>query len=289
MAGLRHLAPAILAFSSLCQLASTQGPTWRNPDSSRPDLSQSYHNADAIVLSWQGLNESLSDLWLTSYDTTHDYALRIAANINITNTGTLPWTVTVNETEIDIDDRFTLRFIPTGTVYQALQVDQFASPGFILLQRGEIAPPSNGSATNTAGISSTEATGVRVTSSDSPSGASVSPTSTPAGDSSSGMGSGTKAGIAIAATVSVVVILALLLWVVRLRRRVNAASNHRSAGIIPPSGAQEMAPSEAQGGRPVAPKGKRISGLHEVLGDRRQPTELSTAKPEPKVYHELAG
>ena len=285
MGYLKYLAAALLAAVTLFRPVSAQESGWLNPDGSKPDFSQSYHNTDSIIFSWNGVNHSLSDLWLTSYDTTSNYALRIASNMNISDSGSLPWTVTVNETLIDIDARFKLHFIPTGQVYETSSDDQFSSPGFLLLQRGAIAPASGAYTAATTSSSATTGPMGSVPTTTSVALASATSTSTSTPDSSSGLTSGVKAGAAIAVTASVVVILALLLWVVRLRRRVNAASNHRSAGIIPATPPQGTAAAQLQ----TTPGEKRVSGLHEMLGDRRHPTELSAAKRETKVYHELAG
>jgi hypothetical protein len=287
MAGSRHLVAVLAAALSLLQLSSAQSSAWLNPDSSRPIFSQSYHNTDAIVFSWQGLNSSMSALWLTSFDTSNSYALRIAANINITNAGTYPWTVTVNETEIDIDDRFRLRFIPTGTTYQSSQSDQFASPGFLLLQRGETAPASDDSPSSSA-ATVTESVGSSASTYPSASSSSAPPTAS-ASEGSTGLSAGVTIGAAIAALVSVIVIVVLVLWVVRLRRRVNAASNHRSAGIIVDPGTEKVASATTNDAYTVTAREKRDSGLHEVLGDRRQPTELSADMRKPNLYYELAG
>lgn len=47
-------------------------PHWLNPNGSKPDFSTAYTNGDQITLSWQGLNNSISDLWVTSYDVQTD-------------------------------------------------------------------------------------------------------------------------------------------------------------------------------------------------------------------------
>lgn len=270
----------LAALLALPNPITAQVSGWLNPDSSQPDFSQSYHNTDAIVFSWEGLNQSLSDLWIASYDTTNPYALRIAANINITEPGNLPWTVTVNETEIDLEDRYRLHFIPTGLVYEASQADQFSSPGFLLLQRGEVGPGSSLTSTITATAPSSTA---------SDEGSSTTPTSSAsttaaASSDDSGVSTEVKVGASVAAVVFLVLILGLAFWVMRLYRRVEAAKNHRSAGILPTSSGLEVMPTQETKSMAV----RRISGLHEAHGDRHQPAELSTLKRQTKVY-EMAG
>ena len=67
-----------------------------------------------------------------------------------------------------------------------------------------------------------------------------------------------------------------------------AANNQRSQGVVPnrsslikhalsPEPDMEMTPSE-----------KHIPGTHEIVGDKRQPAELSTEKARKSVY-EMAG
>jgi hypothetical protein len=291
----------LLALLFNMDATAAQASQWTIPDGSKPNFTDVYNNGNSVTWSWQGLNQSMSDLWLTRFDSTNSYAVRIAANINITGPGTLPWTITVNETEIDIDDSFCLRFVLTGTDVFPLQADQFPSPAFIILQRGEVAPAST-VLINAASSSPVPSITSLVTP---PTG--VPPTSTAAGPSnvssatvplaaattsaaasspsnhSSGLSAGAKAGIAIAVTAVFVIIIALSFWVMRLYRRIQAASNHHSWGIIPETaGAPPSADSLS------TPTVKKISGLHEVLGDRRQPTEMDS-KEENTVIHEMAG
>jgi hypothetical protein len=40
---------------------------WNTPNGSRPDFSETYTDGDAIVISWNALNNSVYDLWLTSW------------------------------------------------------------------------------------------------------------------------------------------------------------------------------------------------------------------------------
>ncbi len=94
-----------------------------------------------------------------------------------------------------------------------------------------------------------------------------------------------KVGAALAAIVALCVIIALLLWVVRLRRRVKAASNRRSQGIIPDKKSKlTKAPLSPDVDVEMTPHEKRISGLHEVQGDKNQPQEMSTLKERKSVY-----
>lgn len=304
--------PGLLVAAALPFLftaASAEASGWTIPNGAKPNFTDVYNNGNSITWSWGALNQSLSDLWLTKYDTTSSYAVRIAANINIADPGTLPWTITVNTTEIDIDDRFRLRFTLTGTAILPLDDDQLASPAFIILQRGEAIPESGAAVTTTESAYSIETTGTALPATETLASSTVPATlvdssafttsfqpqaaastalpapaassSAPANSDSSGLSAGIKAGIAIAVTAVVIVIIALSLWVIRLHRRIRAAANHHSWGIIP-----DPAAMPATG--PETSAVKHISGLHEVLGDRRQPTEMSS-KEDMWAVHEMPG
>lgn len=275
---------ALLIFSLFDAALGQDVGQWIIPNSAKPNFTDVYNNGNSITWSWQGMNRSMSDLWLTSYDPTLSYALRVAANINITEPGTLPWTITVNDTLIDIDDRFSLRFVLTGTDIYPLHADQFPSPAFLILHSGQTLPAT------TDGPSTSSST---VASSASPTTQTMTPTSSSASVPSSSTGppppshptlsAGAKAGIAIGVTAVFLIILALLFWVMRLYRRVKAASNQHSRGIIPED-SEEASPTTPG----TVPAIKQISGLHEVIGDRRHPTELSV-KQEKDVLCELPG
>lgn len=297
----RHL-PLGLSLLLLSSHAEAQSPVWTNPPSSAPAFTSTFANGDFITLSWLGLNHSLSDLWLTSADANNPYSFRIAANINITAPGTLPWSITVNETEIAIDNRFELKFVPTRTdINRAETFDQIVSPGFVLLQSdafvvtstASIAPQSvvqsstNASvaATAEATISSQFTPGVTDGSAVEPAATSSppSPSSEPA--SSSGLSTGAKAGIGVAVGGVFLIILVLMFWVLRLRQRVKAVSNQHSWGILPDSPTDTTATLSS-----MTLTEKHIPGLHEVHGDRRQPSELGTKDKEPRrSIYEMAG
>lgn len=271
----------LLGLSFLCSAALAQSSGWTNPPSSKPAFTSVYTNGNFITLSWQGLNSSLCDLWLTSYDTNNTYALRLAANINVTLPGTLPWSITVNETEIAIDNRFELKFVPGRTdITLDVQYEQIVSPGFLLIQSSTALPSDASTATIGATLSTASVTdpvsGPASIPSSSPS---TSPPPTSPSTSSSGLSIGGQVGLAVGVTVAVICILALLFWVLRLRRRVQATSNHHSWSIIPESSQTETTTAST-----TTLTQKRIPGLHEVVGDRRHPTELSSTEKKRSVY-----
>jgi hypothetical protein len=274
-----HHRPQLFAtLVTLPLLSLAQNSGWLNPDASQSDFSSSYHNSEGIVFAWEGLNQSLSDLWISSYDTTNPYSLRIATNINITGPGNLPWTVTVSGEEIDLDDRFRLHFVPTGTAYVAGQSDQIESPGFLLLQPGDV-DSSSPSTTAVEAPSSTISTASLTSTTEPTPSATASPSS-----EDSGISTGTKIGAAVAVVGFLIITFALAIWVVRLRRRVKAANNHRSAGIFPTSA--ETQDAVLQEPKPVTVR--HVLGVHEARGDHHQPAELSALKRQSKVYEMAA-
>lgn len=255
-----------------------QRDAWLTPNGSQPDSTNAFSNADLVTIAWDPMTGGLSDLWLTAVAS--NFAIRLGSNINISTAGTYPWTITVGDEEIAVDAHFQLSFVPTGTGFRKADASQYQqSPVFILAKRdeplpstSEVPPISSAVATSTSDVTGTIS---HIT----PTFISETPTSTASSDSSSGMSGGLKAGITIGVLAATVVILGLLFWALRLRRKVKAVNNHRSSGIVPPSGIMPTHSTE--------PSEKRISGVHEVRGDSTQPVELN-ARPK-TVYHELSG
>lgn len=266
----------ILALCLWVTSIHAQRSAWVTPAGTRPDNTDAYSNADLVTIAWEAMAGGLSDLWLNAVES--NYAVRLGSNINISVPGTYPWTITVGDEEIDIDSHFELTFIPTGTTYNKENLDQYEqSPAFILVKRGEPLPTaaSSGAPTNSLEAPSS----VAPTATSSPATGMPTSTAGAGADDQSGPSIGMKVGIAIGVVAAVVVILGLLFWALRLRRKVKAVNNHRSSGIVPASGVMP--------GRSSPPTEKRISGLHEVNGDHVQPVEM-TVRPK-TVYHELSG
>jgi hypothetical protein len=277
---------------------------WNNPQSSQPDFSQTYYTNNNIVISWSALNNSIDDLWLSPYDASDTYSLRIATFVNLTDAGSLAWTVFVDETENALDNRFKFSFVPAEIDFQSAQLNKqtISSPGFLILRNNQgssIATSLLPTGTSTALIVSSTADSF-----------SASPTYTAdAGNasqssSSSGLGTSAKAGISIAVIAVTIIFLGLVIWIARLRRRVRAVKNHRSAGIISPSpeSKPEMSETAHELPSPVVGSDRTVSSLQELVGDRRQPTELDVEnledvipappyrkdqKSPPTTYHEL--
>lgn len=45
---------------------------WNTPDGNNPDFSETYTHGEEIIISWNALNNSIYDLWLTSWDVDPD-------------------------------------------------------------------------------------------------------------------------------------------------------------------------------------------------------------------------
>lgn len=224
-----------------------------------------------------------SDLWLVATNYSREYHSRIASNIALDKQGDYIWRISVGSEEINTNRNYQLFFIPTGAPYNATAVNTYnAGPQFSLFNPGEqlaysistADPVPTTSVTSVSAVSGIEATAT--------SSAIAGNNEQSAQDGGSpGLSTGVKAGIIIGALVALIIVAGLLLWALRLRRKVKAATNHRSSGIIPPSGAMPEKKDES------AQVVREVQGLHEALGDRRQPVEMDVKRK--TVYHELAG
>ncbi|RMZ89627.1 hypothetical protein DV736_g3139, partial [Chaetothyriales sp. CBS 134916] len=102
---------------STTRFASALTPQWLVPDSSQPNLATTWNDGDSVTLSWATLNSSICDLWLTDPNSSNDYAIRLASNIDLDEAGTLPWSINIGNEQLHISDVFVLCFIPTGQAY----------------------------------------------------------------------------------------------------------------------------------------------------------------------------
>ncbi len=64
---------------------------WSAPNGSQPDFYNTYTYGDAILVSWNALNNSLYDLWLTSWDIDPDPVALCLASKYQGNAGRLPF------------------------------------------------------------------------------------------------------------------------------------------------------------------------------------------------------
>ncbi|RMZ76072.1 hypothetical protein DV737_g5024, partial [Chaetothyriales sp. CBS 132003] len=273
-----HLAILI----STARFASALTRQWLVPDSSQPSLATTWNDGDSVTLSWTALNSSICDLWLTNPNSSNNYAIRLATNINLDNAGTLPWSINIGTEQLSISDVFELCFIPTGQAYtpsslSQSQQPQITSPSFVVLAEGSTRPSST-TATTAATIATTAAT---------PTGTAI---VSPGPEKSVGLSTGVKIGASVAIVAALSLIIGLLFWVFRLRRRVKqarAAEDDRKDILRSDSSDAdlEMTPSPSPSPRLTSPppvqlgntKRQTLPGLHEMKADTRQPQELSAS------------
>ena len=66
---------AVLCLLRTVNAQVSANAAWLRPAASSGDFAEQYINGDTITLSWQAMNNSHSDLWITAYDpTTNGYA-----------------------------------------------------------------------------------------------------------------------------------------------------------------------------------------------------------------------
>lgn len=72
------LIPFLCLVQQILMTAASSAANWTKPNGKLPSFTDSYTVGERIILSWQPLNQSFNDLWLTRYDTaTDDFALRL--------------------------------------------------------------------------------------------------------------------------------------------------------------------------------------------------------------------
>ena len=271
---------AVLAFVCATQ---AQVLIWPTNGSLNSDIAGQYYDGNAVTIQWSSMSGGPDDLWLATPD--WSYHDRVASNIVVSRDGQYEWRIAVGNdalTKQASSPGWQLFFIPTGAPFNSSAVNTYhIGPRVILQKPGEMVGISTSAAPITATFALSSSSGPSATTTLAPDPSMVGNSDT--SSSSSDIGGGTLAGIAIGAIVAIVLVLGLLLWALRLRRKVKAATNHRSSGIIPPSGVMpEKYPL------PPTPTVKRVSGLHEATGDRRQPIEMEAKRASMNRVHELA-
>ncbi|KAK4235568.1 hypothetical protein C8A03DRAFT_36583 [Achaetomium macrosporum] len=110
---------------------------WNTPNGSRPDFSETYTDGDEIVISWNALNNSVYDLWLTSWAADPDQvALCLARAVSLDHDGNLKLvTSDPPSAEMANETRYVLRFKPPTSQGGFVSSDpDLSSPGFLLLR-----------------------------------------------------------------------------------------------------------------------------------------------------------
>ncbi|KAK4185434.1 hypothetical protein QBC35DRAFT_534202 [Podospora australis] len=209
---------------------------WNVPDGKKPDFSQSFTHGENISFSWNALNNSVYDLWLTSWNyNSNPMALCLGRAVNLAHDGSLnlttpdtsfAWGQSTNQT------RYALRFKPPTIEGRYIpSAPEFTSPGFFIVS--DTSGTFNQKAVN-------ESASTTLTTSTTSPAPSTSETSSPrtgfpidtdltfipssSTDTSSPPGSpGATAGMIIGIVLAVVLLVtaevAFLLW--RRRRRIN--------------------------------------------------------------------
>ena len=218
-------------------VAASIASNWTNPNARLASFTSTYLVGERILLSWLPLNQSHNDLWLTHYDSSiDDFALRVASEIDISNSGSFAWTIAVDDDEVLVDTRFEFQFVTAGLSYNATASTELASPGFNLMLVNQATPP-NGTATPSD-----------IPASASPSGGSQH-TSNPIPNDDPGLSTAGIVGISVGLLAAVGLGGFAIGYLVFKRRQIR----HN----------QELA----------AASGMTTAGPYEILSDRRHPAE----------------
>ncbi|KAK3900206.1 hypothetical protein C8A05DRAFT_36170 [Staphylotrichum tortipilum] len=109
---------------------------WNTPDGHKPDFSEAYTDGDEILISWNALNNSIYDLWLTSWSIEPDLvALCLARAVNLTHDGSIKlMTSDPPSSPLANTTQYALRFKPpTGPDGAFIPSSpDITSPGFLL-------------------------------------------------------------------------------------------------------------------------------------------------------------
>ncbi|KAL1837986.1 hypothetical protein VTJ49DRAFT_3154 [Mycothermus thermophilus] len=112
---------------------------WNRPDGARPDFAEKYTHGEGILVSWNALNNSIYDLWLTSWDLERDpITLCLRRSVNLSLDGSLYLVTSDTPTrQLASQTRYVLRFKPpTGRGEFVASDPDLSSPGFLLVQPG---------------------------------------------------------------------------------------------------------------------------------------------------------
>jgi hypothetical protein len=266
----------IAALAVACHAQITTTLYWPS-NTSDAQGQTAFNEGDTLIVMWNAMQGGPDDLWIAASN--GQYHNRIASNQIIAEDGSINYKIAMGNEAINAntDGSWGLYFIPTGAPFdKSAEPTYNAGPRFQLFKAGDSIPSSQGLPTSTITSTTTSPTAT-------PAASSPTASSQPASDSSPGLSSGVLTGIAIGGVVGLCAMLGLLFWALRLRRKVKAANNHRSSGIIPPSG---IMPEKNE---PRSPGIRTVSGLHEAHGDRHQPIEMEAKRKSMYHVHEMAG
>ncbi|KAL2192685.1 hypothetical protein P885DRAFT_47129 [Corynascus similis CBS 632.67] len=114
---------------------SRRGYLWNTPDGGKPDFAEAYTHGDEILVSWNALNNSIYDLWLTSWHVDSD-PVALCLAMNLAQDGNLKLvTSDPPATELARETRYVFRFKPpTGEGDFVASDPDLSSPGFLLIE-----------------------------------------------------------------------------------------------------------------------------------------------------------
>ncbi|KAH6845788.1 hypothetical protein B0I37DRAFT_192253 [Chaetomium sp. MPI-CAGE-AT-0009] len=110
---------------------------WNTPDGDKPDFAETYTHGDEVVFSWNALNNSIYDLWLTSWKPGPDpVAVCLARAVNLAQDGNLKLVTSDPPTaQLANETRYVLRFKPpTGRGEFVASDPDLSSPAFLLVE-----------------------------------------------------------------------------------------------------------------------------------------------------------
>ncbi|KAL2133625.1 hypothetical protein VTI74DRAFT_2027 [Chaetomium olivicolor] len=110
---------------------------WNTPNGSEPDFSETYAHGDEIIVSWNALNNSIYDLWLTSWNLEPGPIARcIARAVDLDHDGSIA-VITFDPPPADLSEetRYVFRFKPPTLRGDFVPSDpDMSSPGFLLVK-----------------------------------------------------------------------------------------------------------------------------------------------------------
>ncbi|KAL2177326.1 uncharacterized protein P884DRAFT_243301 [Thermothelomyces heterothallicus CBS 202.75] len=108
---------------------------WNTPDGDKPDFAEAYTYGDEILVSWNALNNSIYDLWLTSWQVGPDPVVLCLA-MNLAQDGSLKLvTSDPPAAEFARETKYVFRFKPPTSQGEFVASDpDLSSPGFLLVE-----------------------------------------------------------------------------------------------------------------------------------------------------------
>ncbi|KAK4195131.1 hypothetical protein QBC40DRAFT_237144 [Triangularia verruculosa] len=125
---------------------------WNVPNGREPDFSESYTHGQNIPISWNALNNSVFDLWLTTWNAeANPMALCLARAINLGHDGSLNLkTPNIPPETLSTRTRYVLRFKPQTKQGDYVPLDpELSSPAFFIMDSSQSARTESSSSSAT--------------------------------------------------------------------------------------------------------------------------------------------